>query len=61
MVEWAFDELINMYEDALLDARHYYIRCCSNPEEDISIRRKNDEENFKKFVSICNKLRAQPE
>ena len=58
MSEWTFDELINMYEDAAMEAQSLWLSnyCCSH--EEAEKRRLEDSENIKKFISICNRLRG---
>lgn len=58
MNNWTFDELINMYEDALQEAQTLWLSdyCCSCEEADK--RRKEDEEKMKEFISICNRIRG---
>ena len=58
MSEWAFDELINMYEGAVMEAQSLWLSdyCCSR--EGAEKRRLEDSENIKKFISICNRLRG---
>lgn len=60
MNEWAFDELINMYEYALTEAQTLWLSnyCCSR--EEAELRRAEDTEKMKEFTNICNRLKAQP-
>ena len=60
MAEWAFDELINMYEDALKEAQTLWLRdhCCSR--EEAELRRAEDAVKMKEFINICNRLKTQP-
>lgn len=59
MNEWAFDELINMYEDALMEAQSLWLSnyCCSR--EEAEKRRLEDSENMKNFISICKSLKGE--
>ena len=54
-----FDELIDMYEDALKEAQSLWLSdyCCSRKEAET--RQKEDEEKMKEFISICNKIRGK--
>ena len=56
--EWAFDELINMYEDALTEAKTLWLSnyCCSR--EEAELRRAEDAAKMKEFISICNRLKG---
>ena len=58
MNERAFDELINMYEDALVEAQTIWLSnyCCSSKEAEL--RRTEDAEKMKEFISICNGLKG---
>lgn len=60
MAEWAFDELINMYEDALKEAQTLWLsdHCCSR--EEAELRRAEDAVKMKEFINICNRLKTQP-
>lgn len=60
MAEWAFDELINMYEDALKEAQTLWLSdyCCSR--EEAELRRAEDAVKMKEFINICNRLKTQP-
>ena len=60
MNEWAFDELINMYEYALIEAQTLWLSdyCCSC--EEAELRRAEDAVKLKEFINICNRLKAQP-
>lgn len=60
MNEWAFDELINMYEYALMEAQTLWLSnyCCSR--EEAELRRAEDAVKIKEFTDICNRLKTQP-
>ena len=51
-----FEELINLYTDAIEDAQSMWLSdyCCS-PEE-AEERKKEDEEKIKEFINICKRL-----
>ena len=58
MNERAFDELINMYEDAVKEAQILWLSnyCCSKEETDL--RKAEDALIIKEFVDICNRLKG---
>ena len=60
MSEWAFDELINMYEYAVEEAQSLWLSdyCCSR--EETELRKAEDAVRIKEFIDICNRLKTQP-
>ena len=59
MSEWAFDELINMYEYAVEEAQSLWLSdyCCSR--EEAELRKAEDAVRIKEFISICNRLKGE--
>ena len=55
---WAFDELINKYEIALIEARNLWLYYCEYTDSQVAERIKKDEKKMKEFISICNKLKG---
>lgn len=51
-----FEELINLYTDAVKDAQSMWLSdyCCSS--EEAEERKKEDEEKIKEFINICKRL-----
>lgn len=57
MNEWAFDELISMYKDAMEEAQSLWLSdyCCSRESADL--RKAEDALKIKEFIDICNRLK----
>lgn len=51
-----FEELINLYTDAIEDAHSMWMSnyCCSR--EEAKEREEEDKEKIKKFINICKRL-----
>ena len=57
MNKWAFDELINMYERAVMEAQSLWLSYCCCSSEEACERKEEDEKELEKFIAICNKLK----
>ena len=59
MNEWAFDELINMYEDAIKEAQTLWLSDYSSSKEEDDLRKAEDALKIKEFINICNRLKRR--